>query len=206
MQKEKLVVATGNAHKLREIAQIFTQFEVVSQKQMGFDADVEETGETFEENALIKARAAAAAIGCPALADDSGLCVEALGGAPGVYSARYSGAHGNDEENRKLLLKNLQGQTNRRAYFKSAVAFVTPDGEEIVVEGKTHGEILLQEKIPDDDVIYKDMENEVERKDIKIELKADRSMTEEFDTDSITDMLTEKLCELMSRGTDGLYV
>ena len=146
MQKTKIVVASGNVYKLREIAEIFPQFEVVSQKQMGFDVDVEETGETFEENALIKARAAAQAIGCPALADDSGLCVEALGGAPGVYSARYSGGHGNDEENRKLLLKNLQGESNRRAYFKSAVAFVYPDGKEIVVEGKTHGEILLEEK------------------------------------------------------------
>ncbi len=146
MEKERLIVASGNAHKLREIAEIFPQFEVVSQKQAGFDVDVEETGETFEENALLKARAAAAAIGCPALADDSGLCVEALGGAPGVYSARYSGGHGNDEENRKLLLKNLQGESNRRAYFKSAIAFVYPNGEEIVVEGRTYGQILLEEK------------------------------------------------------------
>ena len=146
MEKQKIVVATGNAHKLREIAQIFPQFEVLSQKQMGFDVDVEETGATFEENALIKARAAAAALGCPALADDSGLCVEALGGAPGVYSARYSGEHGNDAANRQLLLANLQGESNRRAYFKSAVAFVYPDGREIVVEGKTYGEILSQEQ------------------------------------------------------------
>ena len=146
MEKQKIVVATGNAHKLREIAQIFPQFEVLSQKQMGFDVDVEETGITFEENALIKARAAAAALGCPALADDSGLCVEALGGAPGVYSARYSGEHGNDAANRQLLLANLQGESNRRAYFKSAVAFVYPDGREIVVEGKTYGEILSQEQ------------------------------------------------------------
>lgn len=146
MEKKKLIVASGNVHKLREIAEIFPQFEVVSQKQAGFDVDVDETGETFEENALLKARAASAALGYPALADDSGLCVEALGGAPGVYSARYSGGHGNDEENRKLLLKNLQGESNRRAYFKSAVAFVYPNGEEIVVEGRTYGEILLEEK------------------------------------------------------------
>ena len=110
--KEKLVVATGNAHKLREISQIFTQYEVVSQKQAGFDEDVEETGVTFEENALIKARAASKALGVIALADDSGICVEALGGAPGVYSARYCGYHGSDQENRDLLLKNLQGQYN----------------------------------------------------------------------------------------------
>ena len=88
-KKQRLVVATGNMHKLREIAEIFTDFEVVSQKEMGFDEDVEETGVTFAENALIKARAASKALNCIALADDSGLCVDALGGAPGVYSARY---------------------------------------------------------------------------------------------------------------------
>ena len=96
IQKTRLVVATGNAHKLREIAEIFTDFEVVSQKQAGFDEEVEENGATFSENALIKARAAATALGCIALADDSGLCVNALGGAPGIYSARYCGRHGDD--------------------------------------------------------------------------------------------------------------
>ena len=120
-QKQKLIVATGNAHKLKEIAEIFTEYEVVSQKQMGFDEDVEETGATFAENALIKARAAARALGLPALADDSGLCVDALDGAPGVYSARYCGKHGDDKANRDLLLKNLQGETNRRAHFTSAI-------------------------------------------------------------------------------------
>ena len=82
--KERLVVASGNAHKIREIAEIFTDFEVVSQKSMGFNEDVEETGTTFEENALIKARATAKALNCVALADDSGICVEALNGAPGI--------------------------------------------------------------------------------------------------------------------------
>ena len=107
MEKQRLVVATGNKNKLREIAEIFSDFLVVSQKEMGFDEDVEETGETFLENALIKARAASKALGCMALADDSGLCVEALNGAPGVYSARYCGKHGFDKENRDLLLKNM---------------------------------------------------------------------------------------------------
>ena len=93
-KKERLVVATGNMHKLREIAEIFTDFEVVSQKEMGFNEDVEETGVTFMENALIKARAACKALGCMVLADDSGLCVDALNGAPGVYSTRYCGHHG----------------------------------------------------------------------------------------------------------------
>ncbi len=147
MEKDKrtLVVATGNAHKLKEIAEIFTDFEVVSQKQAGFDEDVEETGKTFAENALIKAEAAAKALGCLALADDSGLCVDALDGAPGVYSARYGGSHGNDKENRALLLKNLQGVADRGAHFTCALALVYPDGKKLVAEGKTYGKILYTE-------------------------------------------------------------
>ena len=146
MQKERLVVATGNAHKLREIAEIFTEFEVVSQKQMGFHEDVEENGENFIENALIKARAASRALQCITLADDSGLCVDALNGEPGIYSARYSGEHGNDAANRKRLLENMQGMTNRRAHFTCAVAVVYPDGREILAEGRTYGNILTKEE------------------------------------------------------------
>lgn len=145
MQKQRLVVATGNAHKLKEIAEIFTDFEVVSQKEMGFCEDVEETGSTFMENALIKARAASKALQCMAMADDSGLCVETLNGAPGVLSARYSGGHGNDKANRDFLLKNLEGKENRRAYFNCAVAIVYPDGREITAEGRTYGNILKEE-------------------------------------------------------------
>lgn len=144
-QKPRLVVASGNAHKLREIAEIFTQFEVVSQKQMGFDEDVEETGMTFAENALIKARAACKALGYMVLADDSGLCVDALNGAPGVFSARYCGHHGSDAENRKILLKNMQGITDRKAHFTSAIALVYPDGKELLAEGSTYGVILEKE-------------------------------------------------------------
>ena len=145
MQKEKIVVATGNAHKLREFAEIFTEFEVVSQKQMGFDEDVEETGKTFAENALIKARAATKALNCIAIADDSGLCVDALNGEPGIYSARYCGKHGDDKANRDLLLENLKDEKNRSAHFTSAIALVEPNGKEIVVEGKTYGKILYEE-------------------------------------------------------------
>lgn len=144
-QKRQLVVASGNAHKIHEISQIFTDFEVVSQKQMGFDVDVEETGATFMENALIKARAACEALGCMVLADDSGLCVDGLDGAPGVYSARYCGHHGSDEENRATLLKNMQGVTNRRAHFTCALALVYPDGREVLAEGHTYGTILEKE-------------------------------------------------------------
>ena len=145
-KKIRLVVASGNKNKIREIADIFKDFDVVSQKEMGFDEDVEETGLTFAENALIKARAASKALGVMALADDSGLCVDALDGAPGIYSARYCGAHGFDKENRDLLLKNMEGVENRRAYFMSAIALVYPDGREFVAEGRTYGEILTQEE------------------------------------------------------------
>lgn len=144
-KKQRLVVATGNMHKLREIADIFTEFEVVSQKEMGFNEDVEETGVTFAENALIKARAASKALNCIALADDSGLCVDALDGAPGVYSARYCGYHGDDQKNRDLLLENMKNVENRAAHFTSAIALVYPNGEEIVVEGHTYGKILDKE-------------------------------------------------------------
>ena len=144
-EKIRLVVASGNKNKLREIAEIFTDFEVCSQKQMGFDEDVEETGSTFAENALIKARAACAALGCMALADDSGLCVDELNGEPGVFSARYCGYHGSDEENRALLLKNMENIENRKAHFTCALAMVYPDGRELVVEGHTYGEILREE-------------------------------------------------------------
>ena len=145
MDKKILVVATGNAHKLREIAEIFDCCQVFSQREKGFDEDVEETGETFVENALIKARAAANALCCPVLADDSGLCVQALGGAPGVHSARYAGGHGDDKANRALLLKNMQGMKDRTAWFETALAFVDPNGTEITATGKTYGKILYEE-------------------------------------------------------------
>lgn len=144
-KKKQLVVASGNAHKIREISEIFTDFEVISQKQAGFDVDVEETGATFMENALLKARAASTALGIPTLADDSGLCVEALNGAPGVYSARYSGAHGDNQANRDLLLKNMEGVENRRAYFACALALVYPNGDVLTAEGRTYGKILFEE-------------------------------------------------------------
>lgn len=142
--KNTIVAATGNAHKLKEIRAILHGTNIVSQKEAGFFGEVEETGSTFAENALIKARAICEATGLPALADDSGLSVPALGGAPGVFSARYSG--GGDAENRKLLLKNLQGVTAREAYFSCAVALVFPDGRTFTAEGRTHGSILLEER------------------------------------------------------------
>ena len=106
---------------------------------------MEETGVTFEENALIKARAACSALGLPVLADDSGICVEALEGAPGVYSARYCGWHADDKSNRALLLKNMEGKDNRTAYFCSSIALVFPDGTELTAEGRTYGKLLTAE-------------------------------------------------------------
>ena len=135
MEKIKLVVATGNTHKLKEIAEIFTRFEVISQKQAGFAGDVEETGKTFLENALIKARAASFALGCIALADDSGLCVNALDGAPGVYSARYAGEEANDAVNNQKLLTEMKDvpDADRGAAFVSVVACVFPEGYDVTV-------------------------------------------------------------------------
>ncbi len=139
-----IVAATGNAHKLKEIRAILRGWNILSQAEAGFFGEVEETGSTFMENALLKARAVCGALALPALADDSGLCMPALGGAPGVFSARYSG--GGDTENRKLLLKNLQGSASREAYFSCAVALVFPDGRTVTAEGRTHGSILAEER------------------------------------------------------------
>jgi XTP/dITP diphosphohydrolase len=141
----KLVAATNNKGKIKEIKAILggLGFEVVSQSELGLDLDVEETGTTFTENALLKARAAAQASGIPAIADDSGLCVDALGGAPGVYSARYAGEGATDAMLIEKLLKNMEGieKEKRGARFVSAVAFVTPQGEEFTALGEAEGRI-----------------------------------------------------------------
>ena len=140
----KIVVASGNKAKLREIAQIFQGYEIVSMQEAGFTDDIEENGSTFEENALIKARAVSRALGVNALADDSGICVEALGGAPGVHSARFCGRHGDDAANNALLLEKLKDvpQDRRRAYFESCVALCFADGREVTASGRTYGRIL----------------------------------------------------------------
>lgn len=144
MGKFKIVVATTNAGKLSEIRAVLSDYDVISAADAGFVDDVEETGTTFIENALLKARAVCQATGMVALGDDSGLCVDALNGEPGIYSARYSGQ--GMAENRQLLLKKLQGETNRRAHFICAMALVFPDGKELTVEGKTHGIIATEEQ------------------------------------------------------------
>ena len=139
----KVIVASGNAHKMQEIAQLLTGFELVSMREMGFNGDIDENGATFAENAYIKAKFIAEKFCMPALADDSGLCVDALGGAPGVHSARYSG--GGDKENRRLLLKNLENADNRTARFKSVVCLCFPDGKTFFGEGACEGKILFED-------------------------------------------------------------
>lgn len=139
---KRLLIATNNAGKVREIKAILGRFydELVSLKDIGLDLNVVEDGDTFEQNAVKKAREAALAAGCDALADDSGLCVEALGGAPGVYSARYAGEDATDADNNQKLLAELEGVTGRRAKFVSVVALVSGD-EVTTAYGEVGGEI-----------------------------------------------------------------
>lgn len=139
----KLILATNNAHKLAEIRQILGgRFEeLLSLREAGIEHETVEDGATFMENAEKKAREIVELSGCCALADDSGLCVNALGGAPGVYSARFAGEHGNDAKNNALLLKKLADETDRSAYFACAMALVRPDGSTVRAEGRLYGEI-----------------------------------------------------------------
>lgn len=144
----KFVIATNNKKKLREIREILDTLGVsaISLAEAGVESDAEETGETFEENSLIKARAAFEASGLPAMADDSGLAVDALGGAPGVYSARYGGERlKSDEERYNFLLENMRGvpEGERGARFVSVITCVFPDGRIISARGETAGEILF---------------------------------------------------------------
>lgn len=141
MDKKKIVLASGNAHKIKEISDMLIDYEVIGYKQMGLDFEIEEDGKTFYENALIKAKAVSDALNLPALADDSGICVQALDGAPGIYSARYAG-DGIDQHNNELLLKNMLGKTNRKAKFVCCMVVYFPNGDIITATGETHGKIL----------------------------------------------------------------
>ena len=149
----KIVMASNNRHKIKEI-EVFLRmlcpndkdgkpFEILSLSDIGFTDDIVEDGKTFEENALIKARTVAR-LGYIGIADDSGLCVDALGGEPGVYSARYAGGH-DDADNNRLILKNLQDvpAEKRSARFVSVIACVFPDGREIVARGECPGTMLF---------------------------------------------------------------
>ena len=146
----KIVLASKNAHKIKEIQTLLSKYiegiEILSLDDVGIIDDIEENGSTYLENALIKARVAATS-GYIGIGDDSGLSVRALGGAPGVYSARYAGGHGDTAANNALLLKNLEGESDRFAEFVCTIACVFPDGREpICVEGRTQGTILESER------------------------------------------------------------
>lgn len=147
----KLILATNNQHKVREMRQILGNHfsEMITLKEAGIVHETVEDGNTFAENALKKAREITELTGLPALADDSGLCVEALNGAPGVFSARYASLDGKDADdaaNRALLLKNMEGVVDRRAYFACAIALTMPDGKVYQTEARFYGEIGFEEK------------------------------------------------------------
>ena len=145
----RVVLASKNPHKLVEISKITEKFgfELVLQSEIGVDIDVEETGTTFEENSLLKAEAVMKATGLPALADDSGIAVDALNGEPGIYSARYGFDESLDDWGRlELLLKNTEhvpdGQ--RQAQFVCVISFITPEGKVIQARGEIHGELTRE--------------------------------------------------------------
>ena len=144
----KVVMASNNAHKIAELRAILSAYglDVVSQREAGVHVEPEETGTTFAENALIKAETICRASGLPTIADDSGLCVDALGGAPGVYSARYCGRHGDDEANNDKLLDAMQAVPagQRGAKFVSAVCFILPDGRHLTCMGECPGSIAFE--------------------------------------------------------------
>ncbi|MCI8398312.1 MAG: XTP/dITP diphosphatase [Oscillibacter sp.] len=142
---EKFVLATHNSGKLSEMRDILAALgvQVISPAEAGVDIEVEETGSTFAENAMLKAKAICEAAGLPAIADDSGLCVDALNGGPGVYSARYGGEGLDDRGRCMLLLEGLRGQTTRAAHFSCAVACAFPNGDTLTAEGRCDGAIAF---------------------------------------------------------------
>ena len=145
----KLILASNNANKLKEFRSLVADLdiELLSQKEAGCDFEVEETGTTFEENAYLKASAVTEATGIAAVADDSGLCVDALGGEPGIYSARYGLGHAaSDEERYRYLLQKMEGVEDRSARFVCCICCTFPDGSVIRSRGECEGEILLAPK------------------------------------------------------------
>ena len=148
-KKPRLVLASNNFNKLRELrALLGDSYDIISMREAGFDEEIDENGETFAENAVIKAKAVSDFCKCAALADDSGLSVVALNGRPGVHSARYSGVHGDDDANNKLLIKELDGIEDRRASYECAIALCRPNMENIIAEGRCTG-VITKEAIGD---------------------------------------------------------
>lgn len=152
MEAKKLVLASNNAHKTEEFCRYFREaglpVQIISMREAGFDGEIVEDADTFEGNALIKAKAVCMATGMCAIADDSGLEVDALGGAPGVHSARYCGRHGDDDANNRKLLQELADvpDEKRTARFVSAICVVRPDGETLTVRGTAEGMILREKR------------------------------------------------------------
>ncbi len=145
----KFIIATNNPKKLKELERILKPLgiDAVTAKEAGVSLDdVDETGTTFSENAFLKANAAFEKTGMPAVADDSGLCVDALNGKPGVYSARYGGENATDEDKNNKLLEELKdvAEENRTAHFSCAICCILPDGSKIEVEGKCDGKIAFE--------------------------------------------------------------
>ena len=145
----KLVIATRNAGKITELRRILDSLSDGAIELVGVDqfpdlVDVQETGSTFKENSLLKATYTAAMTGLPSIADDSGICIDALGGAPGIFSARWAGVHGNDKANVEKVLDELKDVPDykRGAHFICVAALAMPDGREMVEEGLFHGRIL----------------------------------------------------------------
>lgn len=141
--KKIIVLASGNKGKIKEISEMLPEYTVKGYKEFGLDFEIEETGETYFENAFIKAKAVSEKLNLPALADDSGLSVDVLDGAPGVYSARYAG-DGDDEHNNDKLLSVLEGEKNRKAKFICCMVYYRSDKEFYTVTGETEGEILTK--------------------------------------------------------------
>ena len=143
----KLIITSNNAHKLEEIRAILSgRFEqILSLREAGIVHETVEDGASFAENAAKKAREIMEISGCCALADDSGLCVDALGGAPGIYSARFAGEHGNDAANRRRLLEVLENVDERAAHFTCSMVLARPDGSTVAAEGYVFGEIARAE-------------------------------------------------------------
>ena len=139
----KLIIASNNNHKLIEIKAILGGLfeEILSMREAGIEHETIEDGSSFMENAVKKAKEIAELSGCCALADDSGICVDALDGAPGIYSARFCGHHGDDEANNRLLLEKLEGRADRGAHYTCAIALVYPDGRQVCAEGYMYGTI-----------------------------------------------------------------
>ena len=144
MSKPSLVFTSHNANKVIEIRALLPNYEVLSLSDLGFHENIPETGQTLEANAEIKAQRIFKEFAKPVFADDTGLLIDALDGAPGVYSARYAGADANAEANMRKLLQALKGEANRKAHFKTSICFINELGESRFFEGRVDGEILTE--------------------------------------------------------------